>query len=187
MSQAWKELGPESITKPLAKFCWMKCWNRLLIPPFNIIQQPCNSFNKVEWMLKPFARVFTIKTIEREKGFHTCRYFKINFTWRKKWIWINYKSASIGLTSALRPFFARWPMHKQSNVSLHCDVCVYVVLEVVMSLWCHVTTWRQFKWACIQCVIQYYSVLCIQRYQRLRWSSILGSSACIWDSRRHNM
>ena len=181
---AWKHLPSHSLS--FVEWNVETVFSSHLSTSFNNLPTAL-TFNKVEWMLKPFARAFTIKTIEREKGFHTCRYFKINFTWTKKWMWINYKSASIGLTSALRSFFARWPMHKQSNVSLHCDVCVCVVLEVVMLLWCHVTTWRQFKWACIQCVIQYYLVLCIQRYQRLRWSSILGSSACIGDSRRHNM
>ena len=34
------------ITRPLAKFCWMKCWKRLPIPPFNIIQQPFNSLQQ---------------------------------------------------------------------------------------------------------------------------------------------
>ena len=38
-----KSWGLKLIARPLAKFCWMKCWNRLLIPPFNIIQQPSNS------------------------------------------------------------------------------------------------------------------------------------------------
>ena len=32
-----KSWGLKQITRPLAKFCWMKCWKRLLIPPFNII------------------------------------------------------------------------------------------------------------------------------------------------------
>ena len=35
--------GLKLLTRPLAKFCWMKCWKRLPIPPFNIIQQPFNS------------------------------------------------------------------------------------------------------------------------------------------------
>ena len=38
-----KSWGLELISRPLAKFCWMKCWNCLLIKPFNITRQPSNS------------------------------------------------------------------------------------------------------------------------------------------------
>ena len=36
------------ITRPLAKFCWMKCWNRLLIPRSTSFNNLPTAFNKIE-------------------------------------------------------------------------------------------------------------------------------------------
>ena len=58
-----KSWGLKLITRPLAKFCWMKCWNRLLIPPFNIIQQPSNSVQQNRMDFSNNARKDDLKLI----------------------------------------------------------------------------------------------------------------------------
>jgi len=89
-----KSWGLKLITRPLDKFCWMKCWNHLPIPQFNIIvQHHSTTFQqrstKSKQMLKPFARTLRVFCSIISTSF----YVPINVKPKRGWArggWVNH-------------------------------------------------------------------------------------------------